>query len=97
MNAFVQSGGTSKTRGRLLTAFIAAIVLVLLGAPLVILFITSLRPPTALPLDPGMSVDNFAAIYSSPRMFRVLVNTAIYGGGALFLSLILGATIAFLV
>ena len=48
MNAFVQSGGTSRTQGRLLTAVIAAIVLVLLGAPLVILFITSLRPPTAL-------------------------------------------------
>ncbi|MCE3241458.1 MAG: transporter permease subunit [Deltaproteobacteria bacterium] len=97
MNAFVQSRGTSRTQGRLLTAVIAAIVLVLLGAPLVILFITSLRPPTALPLDPGVSLDNFGAIFSSPRMFQVLVNTAIYGGGALVLSLSLGATIAFLV
>jgi iron(III) transport system permease protein len=97
MNAFVQSGGTSRTQGRLLTAVIALLVLVLLGAPLVILFITSLRPPTALPLDPGFSLDNFGAIFSSPRMFQVLVNTAIYGGGALILSLTLGATIAFLV
>jgi iron(III) transport system permease protein len=76
---------------------VAAVVLVLLGAPLVILFLTSLRPPTALPLDPGVSLDNFVTIFSSPRMFRVLVNTAIYGGGALILSLTLGATIAFLV
>ncbi len=97
MNAFVQSRGASRTQGRLLTAVIAAIVLVLLGAPLIILFITSLRPPTALPLDPGVSLDNFGAIFSSPRMFQVLVNTAIYGGGALILSLSLGATIAFLV
>ena len=80
-----------------MTALIAAIVLVLLGAPLIILFITSLRPPTALPLDPGVSLDNFGAIFSSPRMFQVLVNTAIYGGGALILSLSLGAMIAFLV
>ena len=86
-----------KTQGRLLTAVIAAIVVVLLGAPLVILFITSLRPPTALPLDPGVSLDNFGAIFSSPRMFQVLMNTAIYGGGALVLSLTLGSTIAFLV
>ena len=97
MNAFVQSGGTLKIKGRLLTGVIALIVLVLLGAPLVVLFITSLRPPTALPLDPGISLDNFGAIFSSPRMFQVLINTAIYGGGALILSLTLGATIAFLV
>ena len=97
MNAFVQSREASRTQGHLLTAVIAAIVLVLLGAPLVVLFITSLRPPTALPLDPGVSLDNFRAIFSSPRMFQVLVNTAIYGGGALILSLGLGATIAFLV
>jgi iron(III) transport system permease protein len=97
MNTFVQSRGASRTPARLLTAVIAAIILVLLGAPLVILFITSLRPPTALPLDPGVSLDNFGAIFSSPRMFQVLVNTAIYGGGALILSLTVGATIAFLV
>jgi iron(III) transport system permease protein len=97
MNAFVQGGGTSKTQGRLLTTVMAVVVLLLLGAPLIILFITSLRPPTALPLDPGVSLDNFGAIFSSPRMFQVLVNTAIYGGGALILSLTLGATIAFLV
>jgi iron(III) transport system permease protein len=84
-------------QGRLLTAVIAVIVIVLLGVPLIVLFITSLRPPTALPLDPGVSLDNFGAIFSSPRMFQVLVNTAIYGGGALILSLMLGATIAFLV
>jgi iron(III) transport system permease protein len=97
MNTFVQSRGASRTPARLLTAVIAAIILVLLGAPLVILFITSLRPPTALPLDPGVSLDNFGAIFSSPRMFQVLVNTAIYGGGALILSLTVGATIAFLI
>src|SRR3972149_6696994 len=59
-----------KTRGWLLTALIASVVAVLLGAPL---------------------------IFSSPRMLRVLANTAIYGVGALVLSLTLGATIAFLV
>ncbi|MGH7795398.1 MAG: hypothetical protein ACREQ2_10945 [Candidatus Binatia bacterium] len=97
MKAFVQGRVISGRQGWLLTAVIAVIVLVLLGAPLLILFITSLRPPTALPLDPGVSLDNFGAIFSSPRMFKVLVNTAIYGGGALILSLTLGATIAFLV
>ena len=97
MKAFVQGKIISGTQGWLLSAVIAVIVLVLLGAPLVILFITSMRPPTALPLDPGISLDNFGTIFSSPRMFQVLVNTAIYGGGALILSLILGATIAFLV
>ncbi|MBI2358735.1 MAG: hypothetical protein HYV04_07475, partial [Deltaproteobacteria bacterium] len=86
-----------KTRGRLLTALIAAVVAVLLGAPLVVLFITSLRPPTALPLDPGVSLDNFWLIFSSPRMLQVLANTAIYGVGALLLSLTLGSTMAFLV
>lgn len=86
-----------KTRGWLLTALIAAVVAVLLGAPLVVLFITSLRPPTALPLDPGMSLENFWLIFSSPRMVQVLANTAIYGVGALLLSLTLGATMAFLV
>lgn len=97
MKAFVQGRVTPESQGWLLTAVIAVIVLVLLGTPLVILFITSLRPPTALPLDPGVSLDNFGMIFSSPRMFKVLVNTAIYGGGALILSLTLGATIAFLV
>ena len=86
-----------KTRGWLLTALIASVVAVLLGAPLIVLFITSLRPPTALPLDPGVSLGNFWLIFSSPRMLRVLANTAIYGVGALVLSLTLGATIAFLV
>ena len=97
MNSFVQGEKTLRAQGWLLTAVIAIIVLVLLGAPLVILFLTSLRPPTALPLDPGISLDNFGTIVSSPRMFQVLVNTAIYGGCALILSLMLGATIAFLV
>lgn len=81
----------------LLTIVIAVVVLLLLGAPLVVLFVTSLRPPTALPLDPGISLENFATIVSSPRMVQVLVNTAIYGAGALILSLTLGAIIAFLV
>ncbi|HEX2229291.1 MAG TPA: hypothetical protein VHM64_19325, partial [Candidatus Binatia bacterium] len=97
MQAFVQSGLGAKGSERLLTAGIALTVLLLIGAPLVVLFITSLRPPTALPLDPGVSLDNFVTIFSSPRMFQVLVNTAIYGGGALVLSLALGSTIAFLV
>ena len=97
MQAFVQSGLGTKGSERLLTAGIALAVLLLIGAPLIVLFITSLRPPTALPLDPGVSLDNFATIFSSPRMFRVLVNTAVYGGGALVLSLALGSTIAFLV
>ena len=81
----------------LLTIVIAVVVVLLLGAPLVVLFVTSLRPPTALPLDPGISLENFATIVSSPRMVQVLVNTAIYGAGALILSLTLGAIIAFLV
>jgi iron(III) transport system permease protein len=81
----------------LLTVVIAVVVLLLLGAPLVVLFVTSLRPPTALPLDPGISLENFATIVSSPRMVQVLVNTAIYGAGSLILSLTLGAIIAFLV
>ena len=85
------------TRGWLLTAIIAAVVVVLFGGPLIVLFITSLRPPTALPLDPGISLGNFRLIFSSPRMMQVLANTAIYGGGALVISLTLGATIAFLV
>jgi iron(III) transport system permease protein len=97
MQAFVQTKRPSTIQGRLLSALIALIVLLLLGIPLVILFITSLRPPTALPLDPGISLENFATIFSSPRMFSVLVNTAIYGSGALIVSLTLGATIAFLV
>jgi iron(III) transport system permease protein len=97
MNTFVHGKTTLRTQGWLLTAVIAVIVLILLGAPLVILFLTSLRPPTSLPLDPGISLDNFGTIVSSPRMFQVLVNTAIYGAGALILSLTLGATIAFLV
>ena len=84
-------------QSRLLTILIAVVVLLLLGAPLVVLFLTSLRPPSALPLDPGISLDNFATIFSSPRMLTVLVNTAIYGAGALVLSLTLGAIIAFLV
>jgi iron(III) transport system permease protein len=97
MKAFVQTRAQRRTGERLLTGVIALIVAVLIGAPLLILFITSVRPPTALPLDPGISLENFATIFSSPRMFQVLVNTAIYGGGALVLSLALGSTIAFLV
>lgn len=54
-------------QGRLLTIVIAAVVVLLLGAPLVVLFITSLRPPSALPLDPGISLENFATIFSSPK------------------------------
>ena len=46
-------------QSRLLTILIAVVVLLLLGAPLVVLFLTSLRPPSALPLDPGISLDNF--------------------------------------
>jgi iron(III) transport system permease protein len=81
----------------MLNVVVAGVVFVLLGAPLLVLFITSFRPPTALPLDSGLSLENFATIFSSPRMFRVLVNTAIYGMGALILSVSLGMTIAFLV
>ena len=84
-------------QGRLLTFVIAAVVVLLLAAPLVVLFVTSLRPPSALPLDPGTSLENYGTIFSSPRMLKVLVNTAIYGAGALVLSLTLGAIIAFLV
>jgi len=86
-----------RNRSRLLTSLIAVVAVLLLGAPLVVLFITSLRPPDALPLDPGVSLDNFAAIFSSPRMVLVLANTAVYGVGALVLALTLGAIIAFLV
>jgi iron(III) transport system permease protein len=94
---FIYSRNIQRAQGRLLSAVVGVVVVVLLGAPLIVLLITSLRPPTALPLDPGISLDNFGAIFSSPRMFTVLINTAVYGSGALLLSLSLGAAIAFLV
>lgn len=93
----MQRQAASRIQGRLVTFSIAVVVLMLLGIPVIVLLITSLRPATALPLDPGVTLENFATIVSSPRMFSVFVNTAIYGGGALILSLSLGATIAFLV
>ena len=96
-NIRVDSPASFSNRSWLLTSVIAVVAVLLLGAPLAVLFITSLRPPDALPLDPGVSLDNFAAIFSSPRMVLVLANTAVYGVGALVLALTLGAIIAFLV
>lgn len=79
---------------------LAMIVLVgyLVLVPLAILIYSSLKATTTeLPFQvPGLSLDNFKAVFSSPRLVEVTVNTAIYVIGSLTVALALSLSLAYL-
>ncbi len=76
----------------------AVLVSYLVLVPLAILIYSSLKPTTTeLPFQvPGISLANFEAVFSSPRLIEVTLNTAIYVIGSLLVALVLSLSLAYL-
>ena len=76
--------------------FLVAAILVV--APLLILFRTSLLPGEALPFDRvGLTLANFITAYGHPATLHLLYNTIVYASGSVLLGLVIAGTLAWLV
>ncbi len=74
------------------------VVAILVVAPLLILFRTSLLPAEALPFDRvGFTLANFITAYGHPATLRLLYNTIVYASGSVLLGLVISGTLAWLV
>lgn len=75
---------------------IAAVLLWIVGAPILYLLRMSLQ--TGTPADPGnLTIQNYVNVYQSPYTFETLLNTFIFAIGATVISLGLAAIFAWLV
>lgn len=75
---------------------ITALLLWIVGAPIVFLLMLSIR--TGTPANPGdFTLANYAAVYASARTWPALMNTIVYAGAVSFVSLALAALFAWLV
>ncbi|MCZ6486255.1 MAG: hypothetical protein O6826_11215, partial [Acidobacteria bacterium] len=72
--------------------FLVAAILVV--APLLILFRTSLLPGEALPFDRvGFTLANFITAYGHPATLHLLYNTIVYASGSVLLGLVIAGTL----
>ena len=79
-------------------ALLALVVIGLVGAPLVVLAISSFRPATALPFDNvGWTSANVSTVFLEANTYTLLKNTFAYAAGSLALSLPLAFALAWLV
>ena len=84
--------------GDLFPAILALCVIGMVGAPLVVLAISSFRPPTALPFDDvGWTTANVSTVFLEANTYTLLKNTFFYAAGSLALSLPLAFALAWLV
>lgn len=83
-------------RRHVVTAAVLLTVLVIIGLPVLRLFILSFREGT--PFEPGgFTVSNYDGIVSNPRTTELLMNTLLFAAGQTLLSLVVGVGLAWLV
>lgn len=82
---------------RLAPAALLGLLLVwLVAVPLAFLALASFRP-TGFPLDPGLTLDNYAAVYGAQGLWRLVTDTVVFAVGSIAIALTLGGTLAWLV
>ena len=86
------------TQQEVVRPIVFLVVAILVVAPLLILFRTSLLPAEALPFDRvGFTLANFITAYGHPATLRLLYNTIVYASGSVLLGLVISGTLAWLV
>ena len=84
--------------GDMYPALLALLVIGMVGAPLVVLLISSFRPPAALPFDDvGWTTANVSTVFLEANTYTLLKNTFFYAAGSLALSMPLAFALAWLV
>jgi iron(III) transport system permease protein len=84
--------------GDIFPALLALAIIGMVGAPLVVLGISSFRPETAMPFDNvGWTTENAQAVFLEASTYTLLKNTFAYAAGSLALALPLAFTLAWLV
>lgn len=78
------------------TIVLGGILAYLVAVPLVILFISSVKP-TGLPLDPGWTVSNYVRTYTDPKFYELVWTTLKFAVGSSVLALGIGVLMAWLV
>ncbi len=74
---------------------VAALLLVLIGAPLLMIVLMSLR--TGFPGEGGpLTLANFAAVYSNPATYKVLGNTLLFASGTVLVTLVFAVPLVWL-
>ena len=74
---------------------LAALLLVMIGAPLAMVVLMSLR--TGFPGEGGaLTLANFAAVYSNPGTYKVLANTLLFATGTVFVTLVFAVPLVWL-
>jgi len=81
---------------RPLTILTLVVLVYLVVVPLVTLGVSSLRP-TGFVFDSGWTFENYIKVYTSPRTYRMLLDTVIFAAGGTAVALVFGATFAWLV
>jgi iron(III) transport system permease protein len=82
---------------RAIPSMILGLLLVyLVAVPLAFLALSSLRP-TGFPFDPGLTLDNYAAVYGAPGFPRLVRDTLVFALGSVAIALVFGTLLAWLV
>ncbi|HLQ34825.1 MAG TPA: ABC transporter permease subunit, partial [Chloroflexota bacterium] len=77
---------------------VASVLALFVGAPLVVLILTSLRPGAALPFeDVGLTPSNYLTVFADPSTYRLLGATLVYAIGSTGLAVAIAGVMAFLV
>src|SRR5579885_645645 len=84
---------------KLLVGLIGLALLYLVGAPLLMLILASVKSTqNSLPFDPTpFTAANYVSVFSSARTYQLLGNTAIFAGGSLAFGGLLGVLFAWLI
>jgi iron(III) transport system permease protein len=82
----------------ILVGGLAGVLCVLVGLPLLVLFISSLKSAQALPFDSSpLTLENYAEIYLDGTTYRLLGGTFLYAASSLVIGLSIAFAIAWLV
>jgi len=74
---------------------LTALLVVLVGAPLLMIVLMSLR--TGFPGEGGpLTLANFAAVYSNPGTYKVLANTLLFASGTVLVTLVFAVPLVWL-
>ncbi|MDB5409958.1 MAG: putative iron(III)-transport system permease [Rhodospirillales bacterium] len=82
---------------RVIGAIALAVVVFLVGGPLLMLVSTSLNPSGEATLMPaGVAATNYLRAFSPPDTFTLIANTAFYTAGSVVIALVVGSSLAWL-
>ena len=84
---------TRPQQGRAPALLVGTILVWLVAIPIALVLLSSLRPG-GFPLDPGITLDNFVDVYTSPRFPALLANTIAFAAGSTTLALLIGTALA---